>query len=47
MIVGLENHVYQNSIAKNVLNRVKASVSSFLASVKEAFTLPSLEFAVA
>lgn len=35
----------KNSNAKNILNTVKASVSSFLASVKNAFTLPELAFA--
>lgn len=33
------------SNAKNMINKVKASVSSFLASVKEAFALPELAFA--
>ena len=37
----------KNSNAKNVLNTVKASVSSFLAKVKEAFTMPETSLAFA
>ena len=46
MIVGLFN-IYQKSNAKNVLNKVKEGVKSFLAQVKEAFAMPAFAPAMA
>ena len=46
-MVGLLNHPFTNSNAKNMLNTVKVGVIAFLAKVKDAFTLPETQIAFA